>query len=210
MVINYKFNEQCITYGQMNMIFNSRIFWRRFTAWIRVYIISRYVGIGTVEEAFGRLYIETSGVGNILQIIFERENSNQMSRLLNQLIFALRDLIAAQLQGDGEAMDQNVNRLYKGAADIAAFLASINPYVSETEWRSMLETYIQYTIQEANSFITGNYSQDIELFRRLTELTNKMGDLLAQAVYDFITDGSQNTNNLPPPRAVSDVSHMSR
>lgn len=198
MVTKNKFNEQCITYGQMNMIFNSRIFWRRFTTWIRVYIISRYMGIGSEEEGFGRLYLETSSVGNILQIIFEREDSNQLSRLLNQLTFSLRDLITAQLQGNREAMNQNVNRLYETAADIAAFLASINPYVDETEWRGMLETYIQYTIREANSFITRNYSQDIGLFEELTALTDKMGDLLAQAVYDLIMGGSQNTDNLPP------------
>ena len=185
--INY--NEQCITFSQMNMISNSRLFWRRFTTWIRVYIISRYVGIGTEEEAFSRLYFETSGIGNFVQIIFERESSNMISQQFNQFTFALRDLITAQRQGNTEAMIQNVDRLYKSADDFATLLSSINPYIKETEWRNMLETYVRYTIEEANSFITGDYSNDIGLFRHLTDLTNRMGDSFAQALNDYITSG---------------------
>lgn len=189
MITRINFYKQCITYSQMNMISNSRLFWRRFTTWIRVYIISRYVGIGTEEEAFSRLYFETLGIGNLVQIIFERENANLISQQFNQFTFVLRDLITAQFQENPEAMNQNVDRLYKSAADFASLLTSINPYINETEWQTMLEAYVQDTIEEANSFITGNYSNDIQLFRRLTKLTNRMGDSFAQALNDYITSG---------------------
>lgn len=195
MAVKNKFNRQCITYSQISMIFNSRIFWRRFTTWIRVYIISRYTGIGTEEEAFGRLYIETSGVGDMLQIIFERENSRRVSQLLNLIIFTLRDLISSQLSGNSEAMSQNVTRLSRTAEELAAFLAGINPYLNREEWENTMKTYIQNTIEEANSFAAGNYRQDIETFGRLTELSNQLGDLFAQALYDYVTSGSQDANS---------------
>lgn len=193
MTTKNKFDNQCITYGQMNMIFNSRIFWRRFTTWIRVYIISRYAGIGTGEEAFNRLYTEISGIGSMLQIMFERESSNRLSQLFNQFTYALRDLITTQLLNNRDAMNQNIERLYKAAEDIAKYIASINPYLSETEWKSLMETYVDYTIEQANSFITGDFSGDIELFKRLTALTNTMGDVFAQGFYDYITAGLQVT-----------------
>lgn len=181
MIVKKAFNDQCITYSHMNMISNSRLFWRRYTTWIRVYIISRYVGIGTEEESFRRVYFETSDIGDILQIVFDRESANTISQILNQFTFALRDLITAQLQGNSVAMNQNVTRLYQVGANLASFLNSVNPYINETEWRNMMETYIQYTIEEANSFISGNYSRDIEAYRELTDLTNRMGDYLAQS-----------------------------
>ncbi|MEL7657444.1 MAG: hypothetical protein AAGU75_16240, partial [Bacillota bacterium] len=198
MLTTNKFNEQCITFSQMNMISNSRIFWRRFTTWIRVYIISRYVGIGTGEEAFERLKTEISGVGNMLQIIFERESSNRLSQLLGQFTYSLRDLITTEFLRNYEAVDQNIKRLYKNADDTAVFLSVVNPYLIETEWKDMLRAYVQYTVEEANSFISGDYSKDIELFRNLTDLTNEMGDTFAQGFYDYITSGLQITNNLPP------------
>lgn len=197
MVKKNKFNEQCITYSQMSMIFNARIFWRRFTTWIRVYIISRYAGIGTEEEAFGRLYIETSGVGDMLQIIFERENAARVSQLLNLIIFTLRDLITSQLAGNTEGMRQNVNRLYKNIEDLSAYLSLINPYLNREEWVNTAKAYAENTLEEANSFVTGNYGKDIEAFGRLTELSNKMGYLFAEALYDYVTSGSQNGDSLP-------------
>lgn len=189
MVRKNKLNDQCITYSQMNMISNSRLFWRRFTAWIRVFIISRYLSIGTEEDSFKRLNFEISGIGNILQIIFDHEISINISLLLNQFSYALRDLITAQLQGKTAVVNQNVTRLYQVAANLSAYLASVNPYLNETEWKNMMDTYIQYTIKEANSFITGDYSHDIEAYRELTDLTDKMGDYFAQSILDYINAG---------------------
>jgi len=192
------FNEQCITYSQMNMIFNSRIFWRRLTTWIRAYIISRFMGIGTGEEAFKRLNAEISGIGNMLQITFERENSNRLSQLLNQFTYALQDLITSAIQRNNDAINQNVKRLYKTADDIAEFLPSINPYLIQTEWKDMMEKFVSYIIEEINSIITGDSLKDIEFFDSLTDLTNKMGDIFAQGFYDYITSGLQIANNIPP------------
>lgn len=150
------FNKQCITYSQMNMIFNARLFWRRYTTWIRVYLISRYLGLGTEEEAFDRMYFETSGIGNFLQIIFDLQSSNDIAQQLSQITISLRDLITAQFQGNTEAMKQNVDRLYQNAEDFAVLLSTINPYINEAEWKNMMNLYIQYTIRQANSFVTGD------------------------------------------------------
>lgn len=197
MIDKCDFDKQCITYSQMSMISNARIFWRRLTTWIRVYIIRRYIGIGTEEEAFSRVYFETTGIGNFLQVIYELESSNDISRHLSQITISLRDLITAQLQGNLEAMNQSVNRLFQSAENFASYLASINPYISETEWKSMMNTYIRYTIGEANSFITGNYRNDIELFRLLTELTDRMGESFAEANFNYITRGTSHTTQQP-------------
>jgi hypothetical protein len=173
------------------MISNSRLFWRRFTTWIRVYFISRYVGIGTEEEAFNRLYSETSGIGNFLQVIYELESSSNISGQFSQIIIALRNIITAQLQGNREAMTQGAESLYQNAENFASYLASINPYINESEWKTLMEDYVRYTIEEANSFVTGNYSNDIELFRRLTDLTDRMGDLFAKANFNYINSGGR-------------------
>ncbi len=65
-----QFNPQCITYSQMNLIFNARIYYRRLRTWTRAYILSRYFGIGTEEALFERLYSESLNIGKMLEIIF--------------------------------------------------------------------------------------------------------------------------------------------
>lgn len=106
MITKNKFNENCITYNQANLIFNSRIFWRRFTTWVRVYIISRYRGIGTAEESFSRLYLEATDFGDMLRIIFGRNASNRYTQLQQGFTVGLRELISAQLAGNAEAFSR--------------------------------------------------------------------------------------------------------
>lgn len=194
-----RFNEQCITYSQMSLIFNMRIFWRRLMTWMRIYVISRYLGIGTADVSFERLYIENLDFGNMLRIHFSRSTSDRYSQLLNQFSIGLRELISAQIEGDFDVARQNIDRLLQNADETAAFLASINPYFDETEWRNLLTIFLQDTIQAANLFASEDYRMDIEYFDRLMALSNTMGDTFAQGLYDYITSGAEIADNLPLP-----------
>lgn len=185
------FNPQCITYGQMNLIYNLRIAWRRITILTRAYIISRYEGIGNAEEVFNRLYLEVQNFSDMIRLIFGLETSRRNEGYLVQYTIILRDLISANLEGNMEAIQQNIDRLHQNINDNAAFLSSINPYWSTAEWRDMLEKYFQYTIEGANSFEAADYKRAIQIFDRHTELTNRMGYIFAQGVYNYITAGQQ-------------------
>jgi hypothetical protein len=126
-----------------------------------------------------------------------REAADRYSQLLSTYAIALRDLISAQLEGNAEAVNQNVNRLYQDQSERASFISSINPYVNEKAWLKQLETYLQYTIEEANNIMSGNYKKNIELFDRLNELGSQLGDALAQSLYNYVTSGTQ---EITPPQ----------
>ena len=192
------FNPECITYSQMNLIFNVRIAWRRLTTWTRAYMISRYLGIGNADELFGGLYSEALSFSDMLQVIFGRQAAQENAGYLNRYTILFRDLLTAHLKGDTQAVQQNINRFYQNINDNAAFLASINPYWSEAQWRDLLGTYFRLTIEEANSFASGNFKQDIQIFDQITDLNNTMGDVFAQGLYDFITSGQEPTGSPTP------------
>ena len=48
--MKHDFNPQCITYSQMNMIFNSRIYYRRLMTWTRAFLISKYYGSAQLKN----------------------------------------------------------------------------------------------------------------------------------------------------------------
>ncbi|HYE67130.1 MAG TPA: hypothetical protein VEA58_00885 [Anaerovoracaceae bacterium] len=196
MIIKNSFNQQCITYSQMNLIFNSRIYYRRLAVWTKIYLLSSYFGIGTAEELFSRLYYETLDLGNMLKIIHGRGDAEQYSQLLSQFAITLRDIITAQLEGNTEEVVKHVDYLYQIAAERAAFIGVINPYASQTEYENLFETYIQYVLEDANALATGDYSKDIELYDRITAHTDRMGDAFAEAIYKFITSGVEEPQDL--------------
>jgi hypothetical protein len=191
------FNPQCITYSQMNLIFNVRIAWRRLTTWVRAYIISRYAEIGTEEELFRRLYLEVLEFSDMIQPIFGRENAQKNSIYLNKFTLLLRDLISAQLSGNSQEVQKAVDSMFQNVNDTSAFLASINPFWNQTEWKEMLDIYLRDTIQEANYYATGNYKKDIETFDQITLLTNTMGDVFARGLYDYLTSGKGDSGAAP-------------
>lgn len=195
MIKDNNFNEKCLTYSQINLIFNARIFWRRFSLWVRIYLIDRYFGIGTAEEAFGRLYLESTDFGDMLRIIFGLQIANTYTRLLNRYTTALRDLVSAQIEGNTAAMNQHLNELYQNIEDRAEFLASINPYFNEAEWRDLFRTYLQLAIEVANAFASRNFVEGIQTYDQLTEFTSRMGEIFAQGLYEYITSGSEPTGS---------------
>ncbi len=137
------FNPQCITYSQLNLIFNSRSYFRRLVTWTRAYLLSRYLGIGTSEELFGRLYLESLNLGNMLEIIFGSELADQDAQLAGQYATGLHDLVTAQLSGDMEGVNKHIKELYQNASNRAAFGAAINPYWDKEELTRLLNNYIQ-------------------------------------------------------------------
>jgi hypothetical protein len=191
MIKKSRFNPQCITYSQMDMIFNARIYYRRLTTWTRAYLLSRYFGVGTAEELFNRLYFESLEIGNMLQIIFGRQYSEEYSRLLSQFVIPLRELITAQLAGDSEGVSEELERIYTNIHERAVYLETLNPYWSQTEYENLLDTYTQYILEEANALTSGHYTRDIQIYDQLNAHTNRMGDVFAEGLYDYITSGAQ-------------------
>lgn len=206
MIIRKLFNEQCITFSQMNLIYNSRFIWRVLSTWTRAYLINRYLGIGTEESLFKRLYSESSKFGDLFRLVFGSRFTENFTWLLNEYTIALRDLISAQKEGNIDEVYNNLDRLYRNAAERARFLAQANPFWDENTWRNIFETYLHFTIEMINSFITGDYSEDAEAYDRLTEFTNSIGDYFAQGIYDFLTYtplGTENSQNRESPNPTS-------
>lgn len=189
------FNPQCITYSQMNLIFNSRLYFRRLITWTRAYLISRYLEIGTADELFGRLYLEALDLGNVLDILFGRELANRDGQLAGQYVIGVRDLVSAQLEGNTEEINKHVAELYQNATDRAAFAAEINPYWNKDELTELYSRFIQYTIEELNALVTGNY--EAEPYERFIALTEELGDFTAQGLYEYMTSGLEYTASTP-------------
>ncbi|MGI6746696.1 MAG: hypothetical protein ACOX4V_00365 [Anaerovoracaceae bacterium] len=196
MIIKKLINEQCITFSQMNLIYNSRLIWRTLSTWTRAYVISRYLGLGTEEALFTRLYDETSKFGDMFSLVFGARFAENFTWLLNEYTIALRDLISAQKEGNTEEVNRSLERLYNNSAERARLLAQVNPFWNESTWRNIFDTYLRFTIEMINSFIERDYSKDAEAYDRLTAFTNSIGDYFAQGIYEFLTYTPLGTVNL--------------
>lgn len=180
-------NQRCISPVEMQIIINSRIFWREQAAWIKSFIDAEYFNLEISEEIFSHLYNIPAKFSNSLRLIFGGVIAEQYGHMLSQNIVLIRELIEAQEDNDVEAMNQIVNDLYLLADQRAAYLDSINPFWDENQWRNLLYTYLYLTIQQGNALLLGDYDGCIRLFDRLLVHADLMGDYFSSGLYSYLT-----------------------
>lgn len=184
----------CVSFEQMKIIFTSRIFWRQLAIRMREYLNSRYLGIGNAEAVFNQLLNTPTEFSGMLKLLFGEDVSEKYNQLLTQYLMIIRDLITAQIDGNHEAINQNVKSLYQNGDIRAASLAPLNPLWNEAEWKNMIATFNNLTIEEANSIASGDYGRNIELYDNLTVQTNIIGDYFAHGLYHYLTDTTPGFN----------------
>lgn len=190
MITKSDFDPQCITYSQMNLIYNTQMYYVRLTIWIRAYINSRFLGIGTADELFGRLYTEALDQSGMFKIHFGREIADQYAQLLGQSVILLRDYISAQIDGNEEAVTQNYEQLTQNISERASFLAAMNPYWDELEYRELLRTFMEYILEIIDIYLTQDYDRDFLVYDQLREQIFYMGYVFAEGLFNYVTSGA--------------------
>lgn len=182
-----RYNEPTITYGQMNLIFHIRNLWREMATWTRAYLISRTTGMGSPEEVFNRLYRIPREFGNLLQLILGNQIAEQYVQFLSLQLVLIREIIDAQIAGDVDLVNEKVRQLYANAEERVNFITSANPFWDEAVVRNFIYTYHQYTLDEITAFLTGEYQMSIDIYDRLLQLADSIGDYFAQGLFNYIT-----------------------
>lgn len=186
MVVKNRLQENLITFGQMNLIFQSRMLWRDLVTWSRIYLVSRMAGIGTLEDVYNRIYRIPLDFGNVFRLVFGDQAAEAIIQQLSYNVVLYRQLVEAMLAGDNETANSITRELYKNADERAKYLAAINPFWDETQWRNLIYTFYSYSFQEIVSILT-NDPKNVDLFDRYLQFTDSMGDYFAQGLFDFIT-----------------------
>lgn len=191
MICKDKLQESLITYGQMNIIFQARNLWREFVIWSRVYLISRVAGIGIAEDVFNRIYRIPMEFGDITRLIFGNQAAEVTVQQLSSTVVLFRELVDAMIAGNSDAASVLVQDLYKNADERAAYLASINPFWDETQWKYLIYTFYNYSFQEITSILTSD-PKNIDIFDRFLLYADIVGDYFAQGLFNYITYNTQN------------------
>lgn len=171
--------------AQMNFIFRARLLWRDLATWLRAYKVSLYGGVGNTEALSQRLYQIPMEYGNILKVFVGDEATEQYINLLSQYIILLQSLFISQINDDRDTSDELTKQIYQNAKNRAILLAQINPYWSRNEWITLMNSFTQMQIEEATTFLTRDYNQNVEIFDRILSLTTIMGDYFSEGLTFF-------------------------
>lgn len=171
--------------AQMNFIFRARMLWRDLATWLRSYKVSLIGGVGNTDELSQRLFRLPAEYGSIFRVFFGDPTTEQLMSLLTQYIAILQSLFIAQISNDVDQINSLTQQAYQNVNNIAALLASINPYWTQAEWVTLLTFFTGMQIQESTTFLTKDFSANIDIFDRMLSFTNLIGDYFSEGLTNY-------------------------
>jgi hypothetical protein len=159
-----------------------RELWEQHGAWTRMTIISMVFSLPDVDLVTNRLLRNPEDFGNVLKIFYGDRIASRFSDLLKAHLVIAAQIVTAAKAGNNKTAAEAEKRWYANADEIAALLASINPYWSQEEWRKMLHEHLRLVKSEAVSMLTKNYAAGITVYDELENQALEMADVMTLGI----------------------------
>ncbi|HWQ59099.1 MAG TPA: LysM domain-containing protein [Clostridia bacterium] len=167
---------RCISPKEQALSNQMRLLWEQHVYWTRLFILSVAFGLPDTQAVTARLLRNPKDFEAALRPFYGEANAAKFAKLFTEHLTIAAELVNAAKAGNSAAAADAEKRWYANADQIAAFLASINPYWSAEEWRKMLYDHLAMTKTEAVDILTGKYADSIEVFDRIEKEALMMAD----------------------------------
>lgn len=171
-------------YERVSLMNHLRKLWEQHVMWTRSFIISVAHDLKDLDLVTKRLLENPVDFANVLRQYYGDEIAKQFENLLTEHLLIAGDLVKAAKAGDTAKVASTRTKWYDNAAQIAKFLASINPHWDEEEWKFMLDTHLQLIEQEVANRLQGRFAEDISDFELIEEEALEMADLMTLGIIE--------------------------
>lgn len=156
-----------------------RRLWIEHVLWTRFFIISDVFNLPDFQFVTQRLLQNPVDFANVFRKYYGEQTAEQFQQLLTDHLLIAADLVNALIAGDQSQIQEQRNRWYANAEDIAYFLAGINScYWDVFVWRNLLFEHLALTEEEAILVINGQYEQSIVIYDRIQAEALEMADYM--------------------------------
>jgi Tfp pilus assembly protein FimV len=159
-----------------------RSLWEQHVFWTRLVILSIVFNLPDVDVVTKRLLQNPTDFEKALRPLYGERIASKFADLFKSHLAIAAELVKAAKSGNTKAANDIETRWYANADQIAAFLASINPYWSESTWKSLLHDHLAMTKAEAVNMLSGKYQDSIAVFDRIEQQALVMADVMTKGI----------------------------
>lgn len=175
-------HRRCVSQAHLDLNNQIRTLWEQHIFWTRMLINSAVFNTPDLPFVTQRLLRNPLDFQALLEPVYGRQIASGFATLFTAHLTIAAELVQAAIAGNAAAAADAERRWYQNAEQIAAFLAHINPFWSEAEWRRMLFIHLALTKDEAVAVITGNYAESIALLDRIEAEALEMADMMTEGL----------------------------
>lgn len=180
-------NSGRIPYGQVNLYNRLRRLWSQLAMWRRDYLISLAADFGELQLITDRLYNATKDFGNVFESFFGVKIANDIEYYFTVQVSILNEIANSIREGNSDATNAATKKLYENVDEMAAYLASINPYWNEVNLKSLFYDYYKQTVLEIVAILSGNQEGAIRIYENLEDYVLEIADYMAAGFIQYFT-----------------------
>lgn len=164
-----------------------RKLWEDHITWTRLVIVGFLADpdatLPDLQASVDRLLQNQVDIGHAIKPFYGEEAGNQLTELLTAHITIAAEILQAAKANDTAAFNDAVARWYANADDIAAFLNSLNPeFWPLDEMQAMMREHLDLTLQEAATYLAGNFEASVDYYDLIHEQALEMADMLSEGI----------------------------
>ncbi|OAB31263.1 acetylglutamate kinase [Paenibacillus macquariensis subsp. defensor] len=159
-----------------------RLVWEQHVYWTRLTIISLAFNLPDVGFTTARLLRNATDMGNLLKPFYGDRIAARFSSLIREHLVIAVELVKAAKAGNQKAAAAAERRWYANGEEIADFLSTINPYISENKFKKMFFEHLALTKSEAVFILQKKYKSSIIVFNKIEAEALQMADTITNAI----------------------------
>jgi hypothetical protein len=159
-----------------------RTLWEQHVFWTRLTVNSIVDRLPDEAETTARLLRNPSDFEAVLSPLYGPAIAAKFAELLRAHLTIAAELVHALRDGNSAVAADAQKRWYRNAEDIAVFLAQINPYWSQAEWKAMLFEHLRLLTEEVSTRLAKNYKANVATNDRVEPQALEMADVMTSGI----------------------------
>jgi hypothetical protein len=174
--------NQTFNFEQLNVIGIFQRLWTQLAVYTRYYIYSIIFNLPSAQAAGERLFQVPADFRNAFLTFYGPEIANRFGNLFTNFVAKPANVIEGYQSNNQDLINQSTQTWYQSANELAHFLARINLFWDEDQWKNLLNQYIQLKLDMIVAVISGDFRREVQIYDRLFDLTTIMGTYMARGI----------------------------
>nr|WP_312578601.1 hypothetical protein [Sedimentibacter sp.] len=184
-------NERYLTYEQMNIIITFHKLWVKVGYWIRTYIRSTIFDTPDKKQVSNYLISLPNEFYTIFSMFYGSDIAQNLIDILLNFITSAMKVIEYKNYDESGLTSSSTIEWYQSADNLSSYLANINVYWDENQWKSLLYRYIKLKTDDISAIVNSNYEDDINLYNTIDNVIFLIGSYMARGII------ASNLRNIP-------------
>ena len=172
-----------LTYEDANDLLSFQKIWIDSIMWLRNAFHSALGNLPDQAAAETQLFLKLpTDIYNRFNQYFSEEESQQFLSYFYRLTTDNWQILNAYKNRDLTAIDLSISQWNQTADELAAFLARVNKFWDENQWKTLFHDYLNLNINVITAFLDGNYDLETKMYNELESKAIKIASYMALGI----------------------------